>query len=118
MAGAAHRADAVDLDAMTYDLVVCGVADLDHDVFDIGEGDVFGGAAAYADEVVMVGGVADAIGDGAVAEDEPADQPLVDEELQRAVDGGATDGRELAGEGLGGEVVVTAGDGLDDELSR
>src|SRR5687768_13255067 len=77
LAGAAVWADAVDLDAVADDVVVGGIADFADDVLDVGEGNVLGGAAADADKVVVVGGVADTVGDGAVAEDEAADEALV-----------------------------------------
>ena len=118
LAGAAVWTDAVDLDAVADDVVVGGVADFADDVFYVGEGNVLGGAAADADKVVVVGGVADTVGDGAVAEDEAADEALVHKQFQRAVDRGAADGGELAGEGFSGEVVVPAGDGFDHELAR
>ena len=118
MAGSAVGADAVDLDAVADDVVVGGIADFADDVFDVDEGDIFGGAAADADEVVVVGGVADAVGDGAVAKDQPADEALVHKQFQCAINSGAADGEELAGEGFGGEVVVTTGDGFDHELTR
>ena len=118
LAGAAVWADAVDLDAVADDVIVGGFAHFADDVFDVGEGDVLGGAAADADEVVVVGGVADAVGDGAVTEDEAAYEALVHKQFQCPIDGGASDGGELAGEGFGGEVVITAGDGFDHELAR
>ncbi len=103
---------------MPDDIVVGRLAYLADYVFDVGEGDVFGGTAADAHQMMVMGGMADAIGDGAIPEDEPAHEPLVNQQLQRAVNGCSADGGELAGEGLGGEVVIAAGDGFDDELAR
>ena len=58
------------------------------------------------------------VGDGAVSKYETAYQPLVNQELQRAVDGCAADRGQLTSERFSREVIVTAGNGFDDELTR
>jgi hypothetical protein len=87
-------------------------------VLDILEMDVLGCAAADADEVVVVRLVADAIAHGAVAEDDAADEAVVEHQLQGAVDGSSAHGSELSRELLGREVVVAPGDVLDHPVTR
>src|SRR3989304_9393759 len=83
-APAAARAEAVDLDAVVDDLVVRRLAHAGEHRLDVGEVDVLRGAAAEADEVMVVRLVAGAVTDRAVAQDDAADEALVEQQLQRA----------------------------------
>lgn len=111
-------AEAVHLDAMADDVVLRGAADAVDDLLDVRQVHVLRRTAADADEVVVVRAVGGAIAHGAVIQDNTADDSLVDQQLQRAVDGRASDRRQLGGQLLRREVLVSSGNGLDDRVPR
>ncbi len=77
-----------------------------------------GSSASRADDVVMVGRLADHIGVHAVGQVEPLDEPKLLEQLQCAEDRRSTDGEatpfRLADELEGGEMFVTIREHLGD----
>ena len=118
LAALAARAEAVDLEAVSYDIVVAGVAHSFEHVFDVREVDILGGAAADTNEVMVMGLMADAIADRAIAEHDAADEAAVEQQLQCAVDRSAADGVELGGKLFGGEVILTRRDVFDYLITR
>lgn len=109
--------EAVDFDAVADHLVFGGEAHAAKDVFYVREVDVFRGAAADADQVVVVSLVAHSVADGAIAKDDAADKAVVEQELEGAVDGGAPDGGEVSSQLFRREVVFAPGDVLDDDAA-
>src|SRR5688572_9337647 len=88
----AARAEAVDLEAVADELVVCIFAyPLDH-VLDVIEVYVLDGGARDASDVMVVAIVAYPVADAAIVEDHATDQALVEQELQRPVHGRSPDG--------------------------
>ena len=110
----ANRTDAVDLNAMADDLVFGGVADVGYHGFDVGETDVFRGAARHADQMMMMGLIAETVANRAIAEDDTTDEAAIEQQLDRAVDGGTANWYKLRGELFCGEVIFPGGDVFDD----
>src|SRR6266508_6476042 len=89
-----------------------------YDGFDVGEADVFSSAAGDADQVVVVRFIAEPVANGAVTQDDATDEAAIEQQLNRAVDGGAPDGHELCRQLFGGEVVFSGCDVFDDLIAR
>lgn len=100
------RAKAVDLDAMSDHFILGQATDTVKDVFHIIQAYVFSCAATDADEVVMMASVAQPVADAAIIEDDTADEALIKQELQSAIDGRPTYRGQLCGKLLGLKVIL------------
>ena len=114
----ASRADAEDFEVVTVDGEVRVAREIAQEVVEGATGEGDDGAALGADQVVAVPRLTDDVG-GVTAGLEEASQEIDrGEDLQRAVDGGATDRGEFLDDLLGGERSPVGENGIDNRAAR
>jgi hypothetical protein len=99
---------------VSLDIVFRAAGDALRHSVEIAVGEVLDAAAAAADEMMVVRGVAEAIAQGAVFEPDAAEEVEVDEELHRAKDGRSAGSRDAALDVGDAEEIVAGKRGFDD----